>query len=360
MRTLGILTWTAIKMYVRNKQALFFTFFFPIFLMTVLGLINFDRASKVEIGLVVSSPPNPATAQFVQALKNATVFEIHEGIEPDEKKAITEDERAAVVIIPGNLMPGPGKVTILTNANQATGAATAVNILSGMLDKTALQISNAGSLFTVKTQEINSLHLRYIDFLIPGLMAMSIMQMSVFFTSFVFVTYKEKGILKRLIATPMLPSIFVLSNIIMRLIIALLQTAIFIILGLLIFDVTIIGSYWLLFLIALFGSIMFLGLGFTISGIASTVESVPAIANLIVFPMFFLGGIFFPIDSFPNWVQAIARILPLTFFSDALREVMTKGASISKISGDLWGMAAWAAILLILANLVFSFEEKRQ
>ncbi|HEX9503134.1 MAG TPA: ABC transporter permease [Patescibacteria group bacterium] len=360
MRTLGILTWSAIKMFVRNRQAMFFTFFFPFFLMVVLGLINFDRPTKIDVSVVLTGPPNQGTGQFVSALKNISLFTVHEGIENTERQALIDDKRAAVFIVPQDLIPGPAKLTIVTNAGQPQNAATAVNIISGMLDKTALQLNHASNLFTIETQEVNTHHLKYIDFLLPGLIALSVMQMSVFSVAFVFVTYKEKGILKRLLATPMRPGIFVLSNVITRLIVTLIQTGIFITLGVLAFHAHVIGSYWLLFVIALFGSIMFLGLGFTISGLASTVESVPALANLIVFPMLFLGGTFFPIDSFPTWLQHIAKYLPLTFFSDAMRQVMTKGATFSTISHDLYWMAGWAVVMIFLANIAFSFEEKRQ
>jgi ABC-2 type transport system permease protein len=360
MRTLGILTWSAIKMFVRNRQALFFTFFFPVLLMTVLGLINFDRTSKIDVGLVLTGPPSAGTSQFVEALKQVPVFNIHEGIESDERNALVEDDRAAVLIVPANLIPGPSQIVAITNASQPQGAATATNIVSGILDKMALQISGGGNLFSMRSEEVNSNHLKYIDFLLPGLIALSVMQMAVFSVAFVFVMYKEKGILKRLLATPMRPGTFVLSNVITRLIVTLIQTAIFIVLGVYAFDATVVGSYWMVALVALLGCLMFLGLGFTVSGLASTVESVPALANIIVFPMLFLGGTFFAVDSFPTWLQHIANYLPLTFFSHAMREVMTKGAGFSAIATDIYWMLAWGVVLVFLANLAFSFEEKRQ
>ena len=360
MYTLATLTWAAIKMFVRNKQALFFTFFFPVFLMFVLGLINFDRSSKIDVGLVLTGPPNQGTEQFMEAFKGIPLFTVHEGIESTERQALLDDKRAVVFILPQDLIPGPSKLNVITNASQLQGASTATNIVSGMLDKTALQLSHAANLFTLETEEVNTHHLKYFDFLLPGLIALSVMQMSVFSVAFVFVMYKEKGILKRLVATPMQPSVFVLSNVITRLIVTLIQTSIFIILGVAVFHAHVVGSYWLLFLIALFGSIMFLGLGFAISGLASTVEAVPAIANLVVFPMLFLGGTFFPIDSFPVWLQHIAKYLPLTFFSDAMRQVMTKGVGFSVISSDLYWMAGWAVVMVVLANVTFGFEEKRQ
>jgi ABC-2 type transport system permease protein len=209
-------------------------------------------------------------------------------------------------------------------------------------------------------QEINSNHLKYVDFLLPGLIALSLMQMSVFSTAFVFTNYKEKGVLKRLIATPMRPITFVTANVFTRLIVSFLQTAVFVIVGVTFLKAHVIGSYWLVALCASIGSVMFLGLGFTISGIAKTTESVPAAANLIVFPMLFLGGTFFPLSSFPPWLGHIAKYLPLTFLSDSLRQVMTKAAGIGDIKFDLIWMLIWSVILVGTANWAFSFEEKRQ
>jgi ABC-type multidrug transport system permease subunit len=128
---------------------------------------------------------------------------------------------------------------------------------------------------SVKQEEINAHNLRYIEFLLPGLIALSIMQMAVFSVAFVFTQYKEKGVLKRLLATPMRPIHFVLSNAITRLLVSIAQAAIFIVLGLVLFGVHVVGSYLLLALAVILGAFMFLGLGFTISGLAKTTDTVP-------------------------------------------------------------------------------------
>lgn len=367
MRTFLTLTKSSIKMFYRNKQALFFTFFSPLLIMVIFGVIGLDKVSKIDVGLALNMPPTAGTAEFVQALKQVSVFNIHEGTEADERQAILDDKLSAVLLIPWDLIPSTKgqagqthAVTVLANAGQAQQAGTVVQIMNGILDKTALGISQASNLFQLKTEEINSNHLKYIDFLLPGLIALSLMQMSVFSTAFVFTNYKEKGILKRLIATPMRPVSFVGANVVTRLIVSFIQVFIFIAVGVFYLKAHVVGSYGLIALIAIFGSIMFLGLGFTISGISKTTESVPALANLIVFPMLFLGGTFFPISSFPTWLQHIAKYLPLTYLSDSLRQVMTKNASFSAIQSDLLWMVVWSVILVGAANLTFGFEEKRQ
>jgi ABC-2 type transport system permease protein len=114
----------------------------------------------------------------------------------------------------------------------------------------------------------------------------------------------------------------------------------------------------LLALAVVLGAVMFLGLGFSVSGFAKTVDSVPVFANLVVFPMMFLGGTFFAVSNMPPWLQTVAHLLPLTFFSDAVRQIMTVGAGLSEVKWDLVGMAVWAAILITLATITFSFQEK--
>lgn len=355
-------------MFIRNRQAVFFTLFVPMIIMSVFGVIGFDRVPKISVG-IVSASPTPPTQEFIGRLKEISAFEIREGNEKAERQALAQGERAVLFFIPDALIPSldgsertaPAKQTIhaLKNVGEQQQAQTAITILSQLLDKTTLAIANVPALFDIQSEEVNARNLKYIDFLLPGVVALAVMQMSTFSVAFLFVDYKEKGILKRLLATPMKPYQFIIANIITRLIAALAQTIILVAMGILIFHSQVVGSYPLMLLIAALGGMMFLGLGFTISGIAKTVDAVPAIANLIVFPMMFLGGVFFPTDSMPDWLQRVVHYLPLTYFSHALREVMARGAHFSQISTDLYGMVVWAVALLILANISFSFEEKR-
>jgi ABC-2 type transport system permease protein len=344
---------------------LFFTLFMPIIIMTIFGLIGFDRVPKIDLG-VVTTNPTPATVAFVDQLKQISALNITQNNEADERAALAEGDRALVLLVPDNLIPDsapggvePRTIRALTNISQQQQSQTAISILNEVLNQTTLAVTNTPDLFKLETESVDARNVRYIDFLLPGIIALAIMQMAVFSVAFVFVDYKEKGILKRLLATPMKPYQFVTANVITRLLVALLQTAILIAVGVLLYKSHVIGSYWLIFLISTLGGIMFLGLGFAISGIAKTVEAVPAIANLVVFPMFFLGGTFFPLDSMPTWLQPVVHFLPLTPFSSALREVMTNGAGLMDIMPHIYAMFGWAAALVLLANFTFGLEEKR-
>lgn len=393
MRTAWILFIAASKMFLRNKQVFIFTLFMPAIIMSIFGFIGFDQVPKVEMGIVIDKPNKP-TQEFVDQLKKIDAFNISQGDLNSEKDSLQKGDRALVVQIPNELifdyeawqneqiknlpqqqaysaaaantitqMPPPNinkqTVNIFTNISQAQYAQSGIIAISQMLDKINLKMSQAPELFEIKTETINAKNVKYLDFLLPGIICMSVMQMAVFSVAFLFASYREKGVLKRLLATPMKPWQFVTANVLTRLIVSLIQTGILVALGVYLLKANVVGSYWLILLISILGSIMFLGLGFVISGLSKTVETVPVIANIVVFPMLFLSGIFFPTSGMPDWMQNIVQYLPLTYFAHAMREVMANGVSLKAIATDLYWMTGWSILLVILANFTFSFADKK-
>lgn len=345
-------------MFVRNKQAIFFTFFMPLVFMMVFGLIGSDKIAKVDIGVVANSP-SESNQQFIDTIKKIPTFTITEESEDKEMEALDKGDRILVLVFPDGSAQGVSTIRALINEGKAPEAQGVLMIMNQIVAKQALEIAHIEPSILLKSEIVNARNLKYIDFLLPGLVAMAIMQMSVFSVAFVFADYREKGVLKRLMATPLKPSSFVGANILTRLVVSIVQALMLILIGVFVFNATVVGSYgWVLLLVVL-GALMFLCLGFTISSFAKTVETVPAIANLIVLPMLFLGGIFFPVDNFPVWLQYVSKVLPITPFSSALRAVMVDGAGLSTISKDLGFVILWVLVLMIAANLTFKFQDKQ-
>lgn len=334
--------------------------------MTIFGMIGFDEVPKIQMG-IVSDNPDVATTQFIDQLKEIIAFEVKVGALSDERAELEKGKRDLVLELPSALFPDPQSqvqpekktITVYKNISQEQQAETAISIISQILDKATLSMVQAPQLFELKTETVNAKEVRYIDFLLPGIVAMAVMQMAVFSVAFVFADYKEKGILKRLLATPLKPYQFVAANVVVRLTIAIIQTAILIAIGMILLKIHIFGSYAVILLVSILGGIMFLGLGFIISGIAKTVDSVPSLANLLVFPMLFLSGVFFPTESMPAWLQKVVEYLPLTHFADALRQVMADGVGLKDIANNLYWMLAWAVVLVGFAVYSFKFEGKR-
>jgi len=356
-----MLTIASMKMFLRNRQALFFSLFMPLMILFIFGSMDSGGPDRISLGVVTHSP-NPQTAKFLKQIHAFKVFSVDDGALDAELAALGAGNRTAVLDVPDDLLsPGAGaarELTLYANEGRPQEAGEAVSILEQFADKASLAAAHAPSLFTIKQQSITAHNFRYIEFLLPGVIAMAVMQMSVFSVSFVFAQYREKGVLKRLMATPMRPFEFVTANILTRLTISMAQAAIFVIAGVVCFHVQIHGAIWLLAVCVILGALMFLGLGFTISGLSKSVETVPVLGNIIVFPMLFMGNVFFAASNLPSWLQPIADNLPLTFLAKGLRGVMTDGAVVTQIERPLAGMFVWAVLLITAATVTFRFQDK--
>lgn len=211
---------------------------------------------------------------------------------------------------------------------------------------------------TVETQPVQTLDISYMDFLLPGILAMSVMNSGVIGLSTSFVTFRERGILRRIKITPFPLASFITARVISQLIIAVPQALILYLISHFLFGVDIQGSVLLVILAIFIGSIAFLAIGFAISSIAPNVETAASYSNLITFPMLFLSGVFFDIDSAPAWLQPITRVLPLRFLVDALREVMTRGKGLDTIWLDLVVLLATALVAVLIAVRFFRWDAR--
>lgn len=200
----------------------------------------------------------------------------------------------------------------------------------------------------------------YKDFVIPGLIALTTLQLGVFSVAFLISQYKEKGVLKKLVTTPVRPADFLGGQILARLSISLIQIFLLLSTAILAFSFTMSGSYLAFTVVGLLGSLVFLALGFMIAGLAKNTETVPAIANMIVFPMLFFGDVFFPVESLPSWLAPIAKILPIQYLAEGFREVMLNSASLSGVNEQLLGMFIWLLIIFFLAQKVFKLNTSKQ
>jgi len=366
MYTTYMLTIASLKMFLRNRQALFFSIFMPMLIMFIFGSMNFDKDAPMKIGLVYSHS-NATASKIADRMRSEKMLEVSEGTQEEEIGKLKEGDRKAVVVLPPDFAVPGGQATVYLNQGRPMDAAMASAVINFIVERAKSEAASASPLSAlvpskpfvqIKQESVSNRSVRYIEFLLPGIIAMSVMQMSVFSVAFVFAQYREKGVLKRLLATPVKPVQFVTANILTRLTMSLAQASIFTALGLMIFHIQVQGAIWLLGLVILLGALMFLGLGFTISGLCKTMETVPVLSNIIVFPMLFLGNVFFPMANSPAWMRPIANNLPLTYFSESLREVMTYGAGLEQIKWKLAGVLGWAVGLITLAMLTFRMQEK--
>jgi ABC-type multidrug transport system permease subunit len=190
---------------------------------------------------------------------------------------------------------------------------------------------------------------RYIDFLMPGLMGMNLMGGGLWGVGFVIVDMRVRKLLKRLLATPMRRSDFLLSILGARLVFMLPEMLLLLLVGRFGFGVPIQGDWLTLSLVVFIGAAAFAGIGLLVACRADKTETVSGLMNLVMLPMWLLSGVFFSSRQFPDAAQPFIQALPLTQLNDALREVMLEGASLPSVSWRLAILAAWAVVSFLVA-----------
>lgn len=196
---------------------------------------------------------------------------------------------------------------------------------------------------------------RYIAFLLPGLVGINIMGGGLFGIGFVLVDMRVRKLFKRLMATPMHRGDFLWSLIIARLIFLLPEMVSLLVVARLIFRVPMNGSWFLLAVVVLMGSLAFSGIGLLLGSRTEKTETISGMLNLVMLPMYLLSGVFFDSKRFPEAAQPFIQALPLTQLNDALREVMLEGAGLGVVWGRLAILAAWGTVTFLIALRIFKW-----
>lgn len=356
MNRLVSMTRANLKMTFRARQALFWNLAFPVIILTLLSVV-FGRGNNfnITVGVVGNGPVATALEDSLHQIKDVTV---KTGAEQEELKALKNGDRDAVLVIP-NGAPTPGQplaVTMYYDQTNLSQSSAVVTLVSQVVQGLNQHLTHAPQALVLRQQGIAAASNSYIDYLAPGIVALSIMTSSVIGVSSRMVGYREQRILKRLRATPLAPLEFVGSNVISQLVVVLVQVVVLTALATTVFGVHIAGNMVTAIILALIGGLAFLTIGFALSGLAKTVEAAGALANVVTMPMMFLSGVYFPVSSAPAWLKPIIGILPLTYLANGLRDVMLHGKALSDITIDLVALLITAAIGFTVAARTFRWE----
>jgi ABC-2 type transport system permease protein len=349
---------TFLKIFLRDRQAIFFSLFFPLVFMVVFGFVNDREPEPVAVG-VVNQASGALADEFIASLDGNPLFDVDTGSEERLRGELIEGDRALVLIIPPQFggAAGPADLTVLVDAAQARQLSLLMPVLEQGLVGVERELRGIEPLFHLNVEDVQSRPQRYIDFLVPGLLAFSLLQLSIAGSGYNIVEFRRKGILKRLFVTPLQPRDFILGLVISRTLICLVQIAVLLGVAVFYLKVPIAGDPASLFVTVLFGTAIFLSLGFCVGSLAKSQQTVMAIGNLVVFPQIFLAGVFFPIDSLPELMQAPAALLPLSFVVNALREIIIDGVALPALIPDVIGMAVWLLAGLFLAVRLFRWKD---
>jgi ABC-2 type transport system permease protein len=219
------------------------------------------------------------------------------------------------------------------------------------------EIRNIEPMFQLSLEDVKARPQRYIDFLLPGILAYMLMNLCIAGSGFNIVEYRRRGILKRLFVTPIQPKDFIISIVLARMLIVLIQISVILALAINLLNIQVMGGLPSLYGMVILGTFIFLCIGFFLGSLAKTQESIRPIVALVTFPQLILSGIFFPITSLPTIIQPIANTLPLSVLASGLRDIANDGISLFTINGTLIGVLLWIFISFLLATQFFKWKK---
>ena len=347
-----------LKIHSRDRQAIFFGLFFPLVFMFIISFASGGDPEPIELGIVNNANNNIST-DFIASLESTLLFNITIGSEEVLREQLIAGDKTVVLVLPDNFQDSgtPADLTVLIDASQVRQAAIVMPVLRTALVDVERQLRNTEPLFDLNVEDVQSRTQSYLDFVVPGLLAFSIMNIAIAGSGFNIVEYRRKGILKRLFVTPIQPRDFIGGLVIARLSICLVQITGLILAAIFLFHVVFVGNLLSLYLFILVGTVIFLCIGFCLGSLARTQQAIIAIGNLVTFPQMILSGIFFPIEALPDLVQPLAKMLPLSFISTGLREIAINGAGLLELVPSIIGMGLWAVVVLVLSIRLFVWKE---
>jgi ABC-2 type transport system permease protein len=326
--------------------------------MGVFGLVGNGDPDPVTIG-IVDRADNALSAAFTNAVKANPLFEVSSGEETELRAKVISGDLQLMLILPAQFQDNgtPAQLGLLVDAAQVRELDLILPVLEKALVDVERSLRGEVALFSLQVEDVKARSQNYLSFLVPGLLAFTIMQLSIAGSGYNIVEYRRKGILKRLFVTPLTPQAFIGGLVLSRSLICLIQLGVLMLIAVYGFDVSIIGSALDLGVVVLLGIALFLSVGFCMGSIAKTQQAIMAIGNLVTFPQMFLSGIFYPIDILPEWIQPIAHILPLSFLADAVREIVVNGAGLGDLLSNLAGLVAWSIVALLAAIRLFAWKD---
>lgn len=360
LRALRALIKASLQSITKSPSAVVFSIAFPLVFIVAFGFLGGGKGFSIKVAAAQGAD---TTNGLFLALKQVPALKwVPMKDEASRQKALRDGTIAAVIDITAQPEGVTPRYRVAINGVEAQGdklaqLKTIVNEVVQSSDPEIARRTSAQAIVAVKMTRIREF--RTIDFILPGQLGFSLLAGSVFGTAFVFFNMRQTLVLKRFFATPVRRDVIVFSEGIARMIFQLLTALIIIGVGYWAFDyhlVNGIGTVLQMLLLCMLGIMVFMGFGFTVSGLAKSESTIPPLANMITMPQFLLAGTFFSIDNFPKWLQPVSRAMPLTYLNDALRRTAFDGASLWELRWDVLILLGWGVVIYFVAGRVFKWE----
>lgn len=367
-RVLAVLS-GALRMWYRSKHTLFWTIAFPVLLMLLFGAIfSVSQNPTFDLHLqnqdIVDGNPTPLSTMFVDMLNKTGIFNLHMA-EPTANTTLLIEEKGIqrMLIIPFGFEAGCNNHNAsialkMVPAEVDTASATVGSVVDSVVERfnTGLTGQSPPEVVTIRSESIVSESFRFIDFFTPGLIAMSLMTTGIFGAIGWNTRNRELGILKKLATTPLSKLEWIIGVVLYELVMAAISTVVILTIGILVFNMRVLPNIYSIFLIVS-GAIAFPGIGMVVARFVKESDAADAAGNAITFPMMFLSGTFFPLEMMPDFLQQIAKVLPLTYLNNGLRDSMVYGNVASALTNTAI-MLGIGAFFIIVGALITSWREE--
>lgn len=366
-RILTIIT-GALRTWYRSKSTLFWTLAFPILLMLLFGAIfSVSNDPRFEFYIqnqdIISGEATPLSTTFITMLNETGVLNI-KMVDSNENTADYIDEKGIeiLLLIPvdfhQNCLTQNASIILKTVPPEVDTTSATIREVVGQIVEVFNTVTTGQippQVVTIQIESLVSDNYSFIDFFVPGLIGMTLMTTGIFGAVGWNTRNRELGILKKLATTPLSKFEYIIGVVLFQLVLSAISITVILVAGVLVFDLRVFPTIYSIILIAS-GAITFPGMGMVIARFVKETDSADAAANAITFPMMFLSGSFFPLEMMPEFLREIAKILPLTYLNNGLRDSMVYGNASSALYNTAIVLAL-GIMFIIIGSLITSWRE---
>lgn len=363
LNTVRVFVKLTTRRFFRDRLAIFFGVLFPLIFLFVFGSFN-KGGNDISFNVaVINQSQSQFAGDLTKQFNDSKTFKVAKDVTTYDqaKEKLGRNQLDGTIVLPagfGDVKDGKptGAAEVFYTKNNESAGQTLVTALDGTFKGLNSKYVSLEVPLTVKGQSLNENSLSNFDYTFSGLLGFSIIGLGIFGPINVFPELKKQGILRRLHTTPIRVWQYFLSTMLAQAIIGIFSLSIMFIVAMTAFNLKVTGNYLEIIAFIVLGIFMILGIGLSVGGWASNERQAAPLANLIVFPMMFLSGTFFPRFLMPEWLQHVSAFLPLTPVIDGIRLLTTEGKHLIDIGPQLGMIGVWMIIIYAIAFRVFRWE----
>lgn len=359
------LTIANLKLVLRNNQALFWAVLFPLIFVVVFGIF-FGRGDPFTGGgpptvAIIDRAQDELSQQLIASLstEESLLVELRDD-EAATREEVADGSLNMLLIFPEDMSDSaygspPARISAVFDDKDILGS-IAASTIQGFIDGSNLHMAQAPARLALSYDTVASEDLGYFDILLPGLAVWGVMNFSILGLATTIAAYREKRILVRIQVTPLPARVFFASQVLAYMFLPLVQSAIMMATGMLLFGASIDGSLPQFALLVVLGNCVFVSLGFIVGSFSRTVAAASGLGNAIALPLMFLSGVFFPIDALPSVIRIIVEYLPLAPMLDMVRGVTLQSRHFWEFPVELGIICGWIIAAAVVATKTFRFR----